>query len=76
MSLKKSNSKVSLNIKITPELDARLKTARANARKNGLIFNVSELVEKQLIKELKKVEKQIDENKLITKNKQTDIDLG
>lgn len=59
MALKKVENKVSLNIKITPELDARLKRARAKARENGMMFNVSELVEKQLIKELKKVEKQL-----------------
>lgn len=75
MSLKKANSKVSLNIKITAELDAKLKQARSDARKNGLIFNVSELVEKQLIKELKKVEKEIYKSKLLNVNDQSNIDF-
>jgi len=59
MALKKVENKVSLNIKIQSSVDARLKRARAEARKQGLKFNVSQEVENFLIKELKKVEKEI-----------------
>ena len=65
MSLKKVEKKVSLNIKISHELDARLKRARSKKKKKGLIFNVSEFVENQLEKELKKVEKNLSINKNI-----------
>lgn len=57
MALEKVESKVSLNIKISSELDARLKRARAEARKQGMKYNVSQEVEKFLLKDLKKVEK-------------------
>ncbi|WP_241906788.1 hypothetical protein, partial [Vibrio splendidus] len=57
MALEKVESKVSLNIKISAELDARLKRARAEARKQGMKFNVSQEVETFLLKEIKKVEK-------------------
>lgn len=57
MALKKVEKKVSLNIKITPELDQRLKRARQTARERGQIYNVSQEVESFLLKDLKKVEK-------------------
>lgn len=59
MALKKVESKVSLNIKVQGSVDARLKRARAEARKQGLKFNVSQEVENFLLKELKKVEKEL-----------------
>lgn len=57
MALKKVEKKVSLNIKISKELDERLKRARQEARNQGMKFNVSAEVESFLVKELKKVEK-------------------
>ncbi|MCF7456258.1 hypothetical protein L3V30_23780 [Vibrio sp. A1-1] len=57
MALEKVENKVSLNIKIAHTVDARLKRARAEARKQGMKFNVSAEVENFLLKELKKVEK-------------------
>lgn len=57
MGLKKVEKKVSLNIKITAELDARLKRARKIARENDCKFNVSQEVEAFLEKEVKRVEK-------------------
>ncbi len=59
MALKKVEKKVSLNIKISPEMDLRLKRARQAARDQGMIFNVSKEVESFLDKELKKVEKSL-----------------
>ena len=56
MSLQKKQSKVSLNIKISSDLDFRLKRARRAAREQGLMFNVSQEVEKFLEKEVKEVE--------------------
>ena len=59
--LEKVEKKVSLNIKISSDLDAKLKEARFLARKSGMKYNVSEQVEKFLsrnvdsvLKELKK----------------------
>ncbi|WP_318467572.1 hypothetical protein, partial [Photobacterium leiognathi] len=57
MALEKVEKKVSLNIKISKELDDRLKRARQEARKQGMKFNVSAEVENFLLKEVKKVEK-------------------
>lgn len=57
MTLKKVEKKVSLNIKISSDMDLRLKRARQAAREQGMIFNVSKEVESFLEKELKKVEK-------------------
>ncbi len=57
MALKKVENKVSLNIKVSSEIDSRLKRARAEARKQGMKFNVSAEVENFLLRELKKVEK-------------------
>lgn len=57
MSLKKVESKKSLNIKISEGMDFRLKRARKAARAKGMKFNVSAEVESFLEKELKKVEK-------------------
>ena len=62
MALKKVEKKVSLNIKINEDLDKRLKRARKVAREKGKIFNVSKTVEDYLLKELKKVEKQLEIN--------------
>ena len=57
MGLEKVESKKSLNIKISADMDFRLKRARKAARGQGMKFNVSAEVEKFLEKELKKVEK-------------------
>ncbi|GAL31574.1 hypothetical protein JCM19240_5005 [Vibrio maritimus] len=59
MSLQKKQSKVSLNIKISADLDFRLKRARKAAREQGLMFNVSKEVENFLEKEVKKVERHL-----------------
>ena len=59
MALKKVEKKVSLNIKISSEMDLRLKRARQAAREQGMIFNVSKEVESFLERELKKVEKSL-----------------
>lgn len=55
----KKTGKVSLNIKITEDLDTRLKSAREEARKQGFMFNVSQLVQAMLEDELEKVEKEL-----------------
>lgn len=57
--LKKVENKVSLNIKVSSEIDLRLKRARSTARAKGMKFNVSKTVEEFLEKELKKVEKEL-----------------
>ncbi|EJL6572052.1 hypothetical protein NMS49_003569 [Vibrio cholerae] len=57
MALEKVEKRVSLNIKISGELDERLKRARQEARNQGMKFNVSAEVESFLLKEVKKVEK-------------------
>lgn len=59
MALKKVEKKVSLNIKISSDMDLRLKRARQAAREQGMIFNVSKEVESFLERELKKVEKSL-----------------
>lgn len=59
MALKKVEKKVSLNIKISSEMDLRLKRARQAAREQGMIFNVSKEVESFLERELKKVERSL-----------------
>lgn len=59
MALQKVEKKVSLNIKVSKDLDDRLKRARKAAREKGMIFNVSAEVETFLLKELKKVEKSL-----------------
>ncbi|MCC4817397.1 hypothetical protein BCU85_14840 [Vibrio lentus] len=68
MSLQKKQSKVSLNIKISSDLDVRLKRARKAAREQGLMFNVSQEVEKFLEKEIKKVERQLSIDEAIKNN--------
>ena len=73
MSLQKKQSKVSLNIKISSDLDVRLKRARKAAREKGLMFNVSQEVEKFLEKEIKKVERQLSIDEEIKNNLE---DLG
>ena len=73
MSLQKKQSKVSLNIKISSDLDIRLKRARKAAREQGLMFNVSQEVEKFLEKEIKKVERQLSIDEEIKNNLE---DLG
>ncbi|CDT83695.1 hypothetical protein [Vibrio coralliirubri] len=73
MSLQKKQSKVSLNIKISSDLDVRLKRARKAAREQGLMFNVSQEVEKFLEKEIKKVERQLSIDQEIKNNLE---DLG
>lgn len=57
MALKKVEKKASLNIKISNDLNERLKRARKKARETGSQFNVSKIVELYLEKELKKVER-------------------
>ena len=57
--LKKVENKVSLNIKVSSEMDLRLKRARSAARAKGMTFNVSSTVEAFLERELKKVEKEL-----------------
>lgn len=74
MALEKVESKVSLNIKISSELDARLKRARAEARNKGMKFNVSQEVENFLQKEIKKVEKTLSIKQDI-KEEQNQLDL-
>ncbi len=54
-----SNKKVSLSVKIDPEIDARIKRARKAAREVGLRFNVSREVEEALLKSLSKIEKDL-----------------
>jgi len=56
----KRSDKVSLNIKITPSLNKKLKRTREKAREKGLKFNVSEEVISFLTKLTDRVEKQID----------------
>ncbi|CAK3817647.1 Relaxosome protein TraY [Vibrio crassostreae] len=73
MSLQKKQSKVSLNIKISSDLDVRLKRARKAAREQGLMFNVSQEVEKFLEKEIKEVERQLSIDEEIKNNLE---DLG
>lgn len=74
MSLVKIEIKESLNIKITKNLNLRLKRARETARKNDLQFNVSRLVEEFLEKELKKIERKLLITQDINEEKsQTDI---
>ncbi|KDN29862.1 hypothetical protein QTO05_15700 [Vibrio fortis] len=73
MSLQKKQPKVSLNIKIPSDLDFRLKRARKAAREQGLMFNVSQEVEKFLEKEVKKVERQLSIDEEIKNNLE---DLG
>ncbi|MGR5334109.1 hypothetical protein ACPV5I_01685 [Vibrio gigantis] len=73
MSLQKKQSKVSLNIKISSDLDVRLKRARKVAREQGLMFNVSQEVEKFLEKEIKQVERQLSIDEEIKNNLE---DLG
>ncbi len=57
--LNKTTKKVSLNIKIDPELDLRLKRMRVKARDSGLMFNVSSIVSKELEKQLRAAEKEL-----------------
>lgn len=71
----KKTGKVSLNIKITDELDTRLKSAREEARKQGFMFNVSQLVQIMLEDELEKVEKELRENNPEYTHKQQRMDL-
>lgn len=68
MALKKVEKKVSLNIKISSEMDLRLKRARQAAREQGMIFNVSKEVEGFLERELKKVEKSLSIEQDITES--------
>lgn len=68
MALKKVEKKVSLNIKVSSEMDLRLKRARQAAREQGMIFNVSKEVESFLERELKKVEKYLSIEQNITES--------
>lgn len=68
MPLQRKQSKVSLNIKISSDLDFRLKRARKAARAQGLMFNVSQEVEKFLEKEVKKVERHLSIDEEIKSN--------
>ena len=74
MALEKVENKVSLNIKISRTVNARLKRARAEARKQDMKFNVSLEVENFLLKELKKVEKLLSiEQNINESNNQIDL---
>ncbi|RJG38620.1 hypothetical protein [Motilimonas pumila] len=68
MPLQRKQSKVSLNIKISSDLDLRLKRARKAAREQGLMFNVSQEVERFLEKEVKKVERHLSIDEEIKNN--------
>ncbi|WP_182025793.1 hypothetical protein [Vibrio rotiferianus] len=68
MLLQRKQAKVSLNIKISSDLDFRLKRARKAAREQGLMFNVSQEVEKFLEKEVKKVERHLSIDEEIKSN--------
>ena len=68
MPLQRKQPKVSLNIKISSDLDFRLKRARKAAREQGLMFNVSQEVEKFLEKELQAVERQLSIDEEIKSN--------
>ncbi len=57
----RKESKVSLNIKVTPDLNERLKNLRERARDHGLIFNVSAEVIDYLEKRVKRAEKEMEE---------------
>lgn len=57
----KKNKKVSLNIKIEPDLDSKLKELRIRARKLGLIYNVSGEVVSFLGDSVERVENEISE---------------
>lgn len=67
--LKKVENKVSLNIKVSSEMDQRLKRARETARSRGMKFNVSGTIEVFLEKELKKVEKELSIEQDISESK-------
>ena len=56
----KKELKVSLNIKIEPHLDAKLRDLRGRARSIGLIYNVSGEVVSFLEERIKVVEKEIE----------------
>lgn len=72
--LEKVEKKVSLNIKVSADLDARLKRVRQTARTQGMMYNVSKEVESFLLKELKKVEKILGITQDINEsNNQTDM---
>lgn len=68
MRLQRKQPKVLLNIKISSDLDFRLKRARKAAREQGLMFNVSQEVEKFLEKELQIVERQLSIDEEIKSN--------
>ncbi|CAH1529990.1 conserved hypothetical protein [Vibrio rotiferianus] len=68
MPLQRKQAKVSLNIKISSDLDFRLKRARKAAREQGSMFNVSQEVEKFLEKEVKKVERHLSIDEEIKSN--------
>ncbi|MEH0672355.1 hypothetical protein [Vibrio owensii] len=68
MPLQRKQAKVSLNIKISSDLNFRLKRARKAAREQGLMFNVSQEVEKFLEKEVKKVERHLSIDEEIKSN--------
>lgn len=55
----KKTGKESLNIKIPSDLNGRLKSAREEARKQGFMFNVSEVVQEFLENKLKEVENEL-----------------
>ena len=58
-SILKKTGKESLNIKIPSDLNERLKSARKEARKQGFMFNVSEVVQEFLENKLKEVENEL-----------------
>lgn len=71
----KRTGKVSLNIKVTEDLDTRLKSAREEARKQGFMFNVSQLVQTMLEDELEKVEIELRKENPEYSYKQTKLNI-
>lgn len=71
----KKTGKVSLNIKVTEDLDIRLKSAREEARKQGFMFNVSQLVQAMLEDELQKVEIELRKENPEYSYKQTKLNI-
>lgn len=57
----KKETKVSLNIKIEPDLDSKLKELRVRARNLGLIYNVSGEVVSFLEGSVERVENELSE---------------
>lgn len=74
-SLLKRTQKESLNIKISSDLNERLKSARKEAREQGFMFNVSEAVQEFLENKLNEVEKELRKDNPNYEPKQNNLDL-